>query len=130
MAAIEFEVLFIYFSNVCQEKKLNHFHFLDLLYRTSILGFKKGEQSLDFAFLKIAVAELYFYSSVCILVTESSLSYPKYRFRYLLIRLVPTKRIDALAHTVICFVSTSAKFGICTVVGINGKLVEDKMRTF
>ncbi len=24
----------------------------------------------------------------------------------------------------------SAKFGICTVVGLNGTLVEDKMRTF
>ncbi len=32
--------------------------------------------------------------------------------------------------TVIRFVSTSAKFGICTVVGLNGTLVEDKMRTF
>ncbi len=33
-------------------------------------------------------------------------------------------------HTVIRFVSTSAKFGIFTVVGLNGTLVEDEMRTF
>ncbi len=32
--------------------------------------------------------------------------------------------------TVIRFVSTSAKFGICTVVDLNGTLVEDKMRIF
>jgi hypothetical protein len=31
-------------------------------------------------------------------------------------------------YTVIRFVSTSAKFGICNVVGLNGTLVEDKMR--
>ncbi len=29
-----------------------------------------------------------------------------------------------------CFVSVSAKFGICTVVSVNGTLVEAKMRTF
>ncbi len=33
-------------------------------------------------------------------------------------------------RTVIRFVSTSAKLGFCTVVGLNGTLVEDKMRTF
>jgi hypothetical protein len=33
-------------------------------------------------------------------------------------------------HTVIRFVSVSAKFGTCTVVSVNGTLVEDKMRTF
>jgi hypothetical protein len=33
-------------------------------------------------------------------------------------------------HTVIRFVSTGAKFGIYTVVGLHGTLVEDKMRTF
>jgi hypothetical protein len=32
--------------------------------------------------------------------------------------------------TVIRFVSTSGKFGICTVVGLNGTLVEGKMRIF
>jgi hypothetical protein len=32
--------------------------------------------------------------------------------------------------TVIRFFSTSASFGICTVVGLNGTLSEDKMRTF
>jgi hypothetical protein len=31
--------------------------------------------------------------------------------------------------TVICFVSTSAKFGICTIVGVNGTLVEAKIHT-
>jgi hypothetical protein len=31
-------------------------------------------------------------------------------------------------YTVIRFVSTGAKFGICTVVGLNGILVKDKMR--
>jgi hypothetical protein len=31
--------------------------------------------------------------------------------------------------TVICFVSIIAKFGICTVVGLNGTLVEAKIRT-
>ncbi len=33
-------------------------------------------------------------------------------------------------YTVIRFVSTSAKFGTCTVVRVNGTLVEDKIRTF
>jgi hypothetical protein len=33
-------------------------------------------------------------------------------------------------HTVIRFVSTSAKFGTCTVVSVNGTLIEDKMRRF
>jgi hypothetical protein len=33
-----------------------------------------------------------------------------------------------LGYTVI--VSTIAKFGICTVVGLNGTLVEDEMPTF
>jgi hypothetical protein len=28
------------------------------------------------------------------------------------------------------FVSTNAKFSICTVVGLNGTLVENKMHTF
>jgi hypothetical protein len=35
-----------------------------------------------------------------------------------------------LRSTVIRFVSTSDKFGICTTVGIMGLLVEDKMHTF
>jgi hypothetical protein len=33
-------------------------------------------------------------------------------------------------YTVIIFVSTRAKFGTCTVVGVNGALVEAKMCTF
>jgi hypothetical protein len=33
-------------------------------------------------------------------------------------------------HTVIRFLLVSAKFGTCTVVSVNGTLVEDKMRTF
>ncbi len=32
--------------------------------------------------------------------------------------------------TIICFVSVSAKLGICTVVSVNGTLVEAKMCTF
>jgi hypothetical protein len=32
-------------------------------------------------------------------------------------------------NTVIRFVSTRAKFGICTVESLNGTLVEDEMRT-
>jgi hypothetical protein len=36
----------------------------------------------------------------------------------------------ALACTVIRFVSINAKFGICTVVGLNGTLVEGKIRTW
>jgi len=32
------------------------------------------------------------------------------------------------SHTEICFVSISAKFDICTVVGLNGTLVEAKIR--
>ncbi len=31
-------------------------------------------------------------------------------------------------YTIIRFVSTSAKFSICTVMGLNGTLLEDKMR--
>ncbi len=34
-----------------------------------------------------------------------------------------------IQHTVIRFVSISAKFGICTVVSLNGTLVEDQIRT-
>ncbi len=30
-------------------------------------------------------------------------------------------------YTVIRFISTRAKFGICTVVGLNGTLVKDKI---
>jgi hypothetical protein len=33
-------------------------------------------------------------------------------------------------YTAICFFSTTAKFGICTVAGLNGTLVEDKIRKF
>jgi hypothetical protein len=33
-------------------------------------------------------------------------------------------------RTVIRFVGASAKFGTCTVVSVNGTLVEDKMRRF
>ncbi len=33
-------------------------------------------------------------------------------------------------HTVIRFVSINSKFGIWTVVGLNGTLVEAKIRTF
>jgi hypothetical protein len=32
--------------------------------------------------------------------------------------------------TVIRFISSSAKFGLCTVAGLNGALVDDKIRTF
>ncbi len=35
-----------------------------------------------------------------------------------------------IACTVIRFVSISAKFCICTVVGVSGTLVKAKMRTF
>ncbi len=35
-----------------------------------------------------------------------------------------------VAHTVIRFLWVSAKFGTCTVVSVNGTLVEYKMRTF
>jgi hypothetical protein len=38
--------------------------------------------------------------------------------------------LASLLHTVIRFVSTRAKFGICTVVGLNETLVKDEMRTF
>ncbi len=47
-------------------------------------------------------------------------------------RSVPVKNMkqDILlpTHTVIHFVSISAKFGICTVVGLNETLVETKIR--
>ncbi len=33
-------------------------------------------------------------------------------------------------YTIIRFVSTSAKFSICTVMGLNETLLEDKMRKF
>jgi hypothetical protein len=36
----------------------------------------------------------------------------------------------AAPYTVIRFVCVSAKFGTCTVVSVNGTLVEDKMFTF
>jgi hypothetical protein len=36
----------------------------------------------------------------------------------------------SVIYIVIRFVSISAKFGICTVVDLNGTLVEGKIRTF
>jgi hypothetical protein len=38
--------------------------------------------------------------------------------------------LSLLTRTVICFVSTSAKFGPCTVVSVNATLVEDTMCKF
>jgi hypothetical protein len=38
--------------------------------------------------------------------------------------------IEGLAYTVIRFVSISVKFGICTVLGLNGTLVEAKIHTW
>jgi hypothetical protein len=38
-------------------------------------------------------------------------------------------RCQPISCTVIRFLSTSAKFDICIVVGLNRTLVEDKMRT-
>ncbi len=38
--------------------------------------------------------------------------------------------LHATFYTVIRFVWVSAKFGTCTVVSVNGTLVEDKMRRF
>jgi hypothetical protein len=46
------------------------------------------------------------------------------------IRICCVRSILERLHTVIRFVSTNAKFGICTVVGLNGTLVEEKMRKF
>jgi hypothetical protein len=46
------------------------------------------------------------------------------------ISLVYSKNGGIRVCTVNRFVSTSAKFGTCTVVSVNGTLVEDKMRTF
>jgi hypothetical protein len=36
---------------------------------------------------------------------------------------------SAHSYTVICFASISAKFGICTIVDVNGTLVEAKIHT-
>ncbi len=44
-------------------------------------------------------------------------------------KVVGMSREKGLVHTVIRFVYASAKFGICTIVGLNGILVEDKMPT-
>jgi hypothetical protein len=41
-----------------------------------------------------------------------------------------THLIRVTVYTVNRFVSIIAKFGICTVVGLNGKLVEAKICTF
>jgi hypothetical protein len=38
-------------------------------------------------------------------------------------------RMNTQAYTVIRFVLNSTKFGICTVVGLNGTLVEAKIRS-
>ncbi len=38
--------------------------------------------------------------------------------------------VKSFPCTVIQLVSTSAKFDICTIVGLNGTLVEAKMHTF
>jgi len=40
-----------------------------------------------------------------------------------------SRQNDSKNHTVIRFVSTSAKFGICSVLGLDGTLVEDKIST-
>jgi hypothetical protein len=44
--------------------------------------------------------------------------------------LLARQRFFATVHTVIRFVWVNAKFGICTVVSINGTFVEDEMRRF
>jgi hypothetical protein len=41
-----------------------------------------------------------------------------------------TLRSSIIYYTVICFVSNSAKFAICTFVEINGTLVEVKLQTW
>jgi hypothetical protein len=40
------------------------------------------------------------------------------------------KYLSNFPHTVIRIASISAKFDICTFVGLNGRLVEAKIRTF
>ncbi len=49
---------------------------------------------------------------------------------YLLVCLGYFHSTRALTCTVIPFVSINAKFGICTVVGLNGTIVEAKIRTW
>jgi hypothetical protein len=41
-----------------------------------------------------------------------------------------SRQVSKVLHTVIRFVSISAKFGICTIVGLNGTLVKAKIRTW
>ncbi len=41
-----------------------------------------------------------------------------------------TRGLQMRSYTVIRFVSISAKFGICTVVGLDGTLAEAKIRTW
>jgi hypothetical protein len=66
-------------------------------------------------------------SSKCVPVTLTTVQVPN-------VALTQTKRITvrvlSSVHTVIRFVSFRAKFGIWTVVGLNGALVDAKLRTF
>jgi hypothetical protein len=72
------------------------------------------------------LASMYFYSME--LNLSQSLHFPNSG--------LPTNKVWHLKssyskiHTVIRFVSISAKFAICTIVGLNGKLVEAKIRTW
>jgi hypothetical protein len=61
------------------------------------------------------------------------------KFKHFIYKKLPLKAGESLyihiyfnfnSYTVIRFFSTSAKFGICTVMGLNRTLVEDKMHTF
>jgi hypothetical protein len=48
---------------------------------------------------------------------------------YVKASLLATKKQTKIKYTAIRFVSISAKFGICIVIGLNGTLVEAKTRT-
>jgi hypothetical protein len=63
-------------------------------------------------------------------------AYTRYLVTWQLVMILCTVRIivmqtgPEMAYTVIRFVGVSAKFGTCTVVSVNGTLVEAKMCTF
>ncbi len=78
---------------------------------------------------RVSVAELSYFSSQTedpfgLILRKQFLG-----FFYVILTAV-VHRAKILTYTVILFVSTSGTFGICTVLGLNGTLVEDKMRTF
>jgi hypothetical protein len=74
-------------------------------------------------------SQLHSYTVLMWYVTHPSVSTQYHTLLSYRLQLV-VKALQSTIYTVIRFVWVSAKFGTCTVVSVNGKLVEAKMCTF